>query len=205
MIEHLNWRYATKKYDATQKISASDLHTLQEAIRLAPTSYGLQPFKVVMVENPAIRAQLKEKAWGQTQITDASHLFVFMAQNTMEMVHIDDYVNRIAATRNVAVENLTGYGDFMKGAVAQMSAERQAIWNARQAYIALGVLLTTAASLKIDATPMEGFDPSAFDEILKIEGYHAVVVAALGYRAEDDATQHAAKVRKETTQLFQTI
>jgi nitroreductase len=205
MIEQLNWRYAAKKYDATKKISAADLQTLQEAVRLAPTAYGLQPFKVVIVENPAIRAQLKEQAHGQTQVTDASHLFVFMAQNSMENDHVDEYVQRMADTRNMEVANLQGFGDYVKGAVGQMTTEQQAIWHARQAYIGLGVLLTAAASLHIDATPMEGFNPDGFDEVLKIDGYHTVVIAALGYRSEEDAMQHAAKVRKSTTQLFQTI
>lgn len=203
MITHLNWRYATKQFDATKKISDADLMILKESIRLTPTSYGLQPFKVIVVENPELRSKLRESSWGQTQITDASHLFVFVAQNSMEAEHIDNYIELAAKTRNIDAESLSGYGDFVKGKIAEISQEKQAIWNAKQVYIALGTLLTTAATLQIDATPMEGLDPKAYDELLGLTDYHTVVVAALGFRAETDGLQHAAKVRKTTEQLFE--
>lgn len=203
MITHLNWRYATKQFDATMKISDAELLILKESIRLTPTSYGLQPFKVIVVENPALRAELRTHSWGQSQITDASHLFVFVAQNSMEADHIDDYIDLAAKTRNIDPTSMSGYGNFVKGKIAEISQEKQAIWNAKQAYIALGTLLTTAATLQIDATPMEGFDSNAYDELLGLTDYHTVVVAALGFRAETDPLQHLEKVRKTTEQLFE--
>ncbi len=205
MIDKLNWRYATKQYDATKKLTEEQVAQLQEAIRLAPTSYGLQPFKVLVIENPEVRAKLREQSWGQPQITDASHLFVFVAQNTMEPEHIDTYVSFTAETRGMKVEDLKGYGDFMKGAVANMTAEQQAIWNAKQAYIALGILMAQAAEMGVDSTPMEGFSKEGYNEVLGLTDYQTVVVAALGFRSADDQLQHAAKVRKPITELFETI
>lgn len=205
MIEHLNWRYATKQYDATKKISTADLNTLKEAVRLTPTSYGLQGFKVIIVENPEVRAKLREKAYGQGQVTDASHLFVFVAQKDMTVEHIDNYLHLISETRGVSVADLQGFGDYMKGAIGGIPTEYKAVWNAKQAYIGLGILLTAAASLKIDATPMEGFDPTGFDEILGLTDYTTAVIAAVGYRHADDASQHYPKVRKSTENFFETI
>lgn len=205
MIDKLNWRYATKQYDATKKLTQEQVAQLQEAIRLAPTSYGLQPFKVLVIENPEVRTKLREQSWGQPQITDASHLFVFVAQNTMEPEHIDKYVSFTAETRGMNVEDLKGYGDFMKGAVGNMTAEQQAIWNAKQAYIALGILMAQAAEMGVDSTPMEGFSKEGYNEILGLTDYQTVVVAALGFRSADDQLQHAAKVRKPITELFETI
>jgi len=204
-MEHLNWRYATKQYDTTKKISAEHLDALKTAIQLAPSSYGLQPIKVFVVENPEVRAQLKEKSWGQTQITDASHLFVFAAQKTLTATHIDALVALTAQTRGLAESDLQGYGDFMKNSTAHLTEEQQLAWNTKQAYIALGFLLDEAARLEIDATPMEGFDPAGYNEILGLTDYSAVVVAPVGYRSSEDQLQHAAKVRKSKEELFQTI
>lgn len=203
MIDHLNWRYATKQFDTTKKIAATELNLLKEAVRLTPTSYGIQPFKVIIVENPELREKLREKSYGQGQITDASHLFVFVAQNTTTNADIDALINLTAETRGMNAADLAGYGDYMKGAISYITDEQKAIWNAKQAYIGLGILLTQAASLKIDATPMEGFDPKAYDELLGLDGYHSVVVAALGYRHAEDGLQHAAKVRKSVENMFE--
>lgn len=205
MIEHLNWRYATKHYDVTKKVSDKDLNTLKEAIRLTPTSYGLQGFKLFVIENPAVRASLREKSYGQPQITDASHLFVFVAQNDMTNEHVESYLQLISETRGMAVEELSGFGDYMKGAIGYMTAEQKAVWNSKQAYLGLGILLAAAATLKIDATPMEGFDPAGYNEILGLTDYHTVVAAAVGYRSSEDATQHYPKVRKALEAFVETV
>lgn len=206
-IENAKWRYATKKFDITKKVSAEDLATLKEAIQLSASSYGLQLYKVIIVENPELRAQLQPASWGQTQIVDASHLFVFANQTSVNEADIDNYINNVAATRNLPVDALAGYADFMKGSIGNMPEEVKSIWTSKQTYIALGNLLNAAAELKIDVTPMEGFVPAQYNEILGLDklGLNASLVAAVGYRHEEDATQHAAKVRKSNEDLFVTM
>lgn len=205
--ENAKWRYATKKFDASKKVSAKDLATLKEAIRLSASSFGLQLYKVIVVENPEVRAKLKDASWGQTQVVDASHLIVFANQTTVTDADVDGYINNIAATRNVPAEALSGYGDYMKGAIGNMPEEVKPIWTSKQTYIALGNLLNAAAELKIDITPMEGFVPAQYNEILGLDklNLNAALVAAVGYRHEEDATQHGAKVRKSNEDLFITI
>ena len=204
LLENLNWRYATKKFDATKKISTEDLNTLKEAIRLSASSYGLQPFKVIIVENPEIREQLKAAAWGQTQITDASHLIIFANDLNAGPESVDAYIKNISETRGLPTEALAGFSDMMKGTIANLSQEAKNIWTAKQTYIALGTLLSAAAELKIDATPMEGFEAEKVNEILGLDklGLNTSLIATLGYRHEEDATQHFKKVRKSNEELF---
>jgi len=206
-IENQNWRYATKKFDASKKVSEQDLETLKEAIRLSASSYGLQLYKVLIVENPEVRAKLQPASWGQSQIVDASHLFVFANITDVQESHIDDYLENIANTRGLIVDDLKGYGDFMKGNLVSLPADKKAVWTSKQTYLALGNLLNAAAELKIDVTPMEGFEPEKYNEILGLNqlGLNASLVATVGYRHEEDATQHYAKVRKSKQELFQTI
>lgn len=206
-IEQQNWRYATKKFDASKKIAASDLETLKEAIRLSTSSYGLQPYKVFIVENPEIREQLKPASWNQSQIVEASHLIVFANYVTLNESILDNYIERISNTRAIAVEDLKGYGNFMKAKILELSPEKQAIWTSKQTYLALGNLLNAAAELEIDVTPMEGFEPEKYNEILKLteQNLNASLVATIGYRHEEDANQHVKKVRKSTEELFITL
>jgi len=207
LLDNLNWRYATKKFDATKKISSEDLNTLKEAVRLSASSYGLQPYKVVIVENPEIREQLKAAAYGQTQITDASQLFIFANDLNAGAESVDAYIKNISETRGVPADALAGFADMMKGTIANLSQEAKNIWTAKQTYIALGTLLAASAELKIDATPMEGFNAAAFNEILGFDklGLNASVIATVGYRHTEDDTQHYKKVRKSHEELFITI
>lgn len=202
-----NWRYATKKFDATKKISAEDLASLKEAIRLSASSYGLQPYQILIVENPEIREQLKPVSWGQTQITDASHLLVFASITDFGDTQIDAYIENVIKTRGIPAEAVQAYSDLMKTNLSSKSLEDRNIWAAKQAYIALGNLLNAAAELKIDVTPMEGFSPDDYDRILGLSalGLHATLVAPIGYRHEEDATQHYIKVRKSNQDLFITL
>jgi nitroreductase len=206
-IKDANWRYATKKFDATKKVSEEDLATLKEAIRLSASSYGLQPYKVFIVENTDLRAQLQPVSWGQPQIVEASHLFVFANVINFGEADIDAYVNTMATARNLPVEALQGYGDFMKSKLIALPEDIKNTWTSKQTYLALGNLLNVAAELKIDVTPMEGFEPEKYNEILGLNklGLNASLVATVGYRHEDDATQHNAKVRKSEKELFITI
>lgn len=205
MIEQLKWRYATKQYDATKKISETDLNKLIEAANLAPTSYGLQPFRILNISNPEVRVKLKERSYGQTQITDASNIFVFVVENNMTNEMVDTYIKRIASQRSLPVEALSGFGDFMKGAIGYKSSEAVVSWNQHQAYISLGFLLAQAAVLNIDSTPMEGFDPSGYAEVLGLQNENAVLVCALGYRSSEDQTQHYPKVRKDHSDFVENI
>lgn len=204
IISAANWRYATKKFDATKKISDQDFATLKEAIRLTASSFGLQPYKILIIENPELRAQLQPAAWGQSQIVDASHLIVFANITNFDEKEIETYFKNLTETRGIPMESVQGYADFMKSKVLPLPLETRNNWTAKQVYIALGNLLNAAAELKIDATPIEGFDPAQFNEILGLDklGLNATVVAAIGYRHDDDATQYYAKVRKSNEELF---
>lgn len=203
--EALQWRYATKKFDATKKISADDWKTLTNSLTLAPSSYGLQPWKFLVIENPEVREKLKAVSWNQTQITDASHLVVFLAREKVDVDFVQKYVNRVAEVRGLPLEALDGYKNMMIENVAKSPNNTQ--WAQRQTYIAMGFLLETAALLKVDATPMEGFDPQAYDKILGLEGsgWKTTVVTTLGYRHAEDATQNFKKVRFTDETLIQYV
>jgi nitroreductase len=206
-LESQNWRYATKKFNATKKISDSDLDVLKEAIRLTSSSYGLQPYKVLIIENPETRAKLQPASWEQSQITEASHLIVFANYTKIDSGDIDEFFKNICETRNMPIDPLLGYKDFMTGAINKKSSEEINIWNQKQTYLALANLMNAAADLKIDACPMEGFDPAQYNEILGLSklNLNASLVATIGYRSEEDATQHYKKVRKSKEDLFITI
>lgn len=206
-LENQNWRYATKKFDATKKISNEDLQTLKEAIRLSSSSYGLQPYKVIIVENTELREKLQPVAWGQSQITEASHLFIFANRTEISETEVDSFFDNISKTREISLDSLAGYQNFMKGKINELSKDDVNIWNAKQTYLALGNLLNAAAELKIDVTPMEGFSPSKVNEILGLDalGLNASLIATVGYRHDDDATQYLKKVRKSEKDLFITL
>lgn len=203
-IDNANWRYATKKFDTTKKVSKEDLETLKEAVRLSASSYGLQPYKVFIIENPEIRAQLQPAAWGQSQIVDASQLIVFANITDFGDTQIDAYIKNLIETRGVPADAVQGYADFMKSKISALTAENRNIWTSKQTYIALTNLLNAAAELNIDVTPMEGFESAKFNEILGLDklGLNASVIATIGYRDQEDATQNYVKVRKSKEELF---
>ncbi|WP_200817002.1 NAD(P)H-dependent oxidoreductase [Chitinophaga eiseniae] len=207
IIQKLEWRYAVKKFDPAKKLTAAQLDRLTTATRLSASSYGLQPYKVLIVENPAIRERLRAASWNQPQITDASQLVVFARVSDLNESHVDDYTNNIAATRNINPEDLAGFAGVMKGTVNRLDAAGAAAWTSKQAYLALGTLLTAAAAEGIDACPIEGFDAAQYDEILglKDKGLATVVIAAIGFRAEEDTMQYAKKVRKPIAEFVEVI
>ena len=207
IIESLKWRYATKKFDATKKISKENLETLLEGVQLSASSYGLQPYQIFVIEDSEIREKLKSAAWNQTQLTDASQVVVFANHKSLDEAYVDNYIKNIAETRDMKVEDLQGMADMIKNSTLQMPAEMQNEWAQKQCYLALGFLLNTAAELKIDVCPMEGFSAEEFDNILGLQekGLHTAVIACIGYRSEEDKYQHAAKVRKSTEDLFNFI
>ena len=203
-ITNANWRYATKKFDATKKISKQDLETLKEAIRLSASSFGLQPYRVLIIENPELRARLQPAAWGQSQIVDASQLIVFANITNFGETEIDVSIANTTKTRGLPADALKGYGDFMKSKIVVLPEDVRNTWASKQTYLALGNLMNAASELKIDVTPMEGFEPAQVNEILGLGrlGLNATLLATIGYRHEEDATQHYAKVRKSNEELF---
>ena len=208
LIQALEWRYATKGFDPQRKIPADLWKTLEEALVLSPSSFGLQPWKFLVVTDPAVRIRLRAASWGQPQIEECSHLVVFTARRTMQMEDIERFVARIAEVRGVSVASLASYRDTMAGSLLQ--GPRAAVveqWTAKQAYIALGNFLTCAATLGVDACPMEGLEPAKYDEILGLAetGYHSLMVCAAGYRGPDDAYAKLAKVRFPLDQVIQRV
>lgn len=204
IIEDLNWRYATKKFDPTRKIASEDLEIIKESLRLAPSSYGLQPLKFILIEDMNLRHRLKEKSFNQSQITDASHLLVICSFTEISEEYIDKHIENMAEIRSIPKERISGFGNYMKKEILPMEKVKMIEWNAKQAYIALGQLLHTCASLRIDATPMEGFEKEAYNEILQLDklGIQAVLVCPLGYRSVEDSNQFLKKVRRSKDNLF---
>ena len=208
LLAQLNWRYATKQFDAQHQISASDWATLQEALVLTPSSAGLQPWQFIDVTNPAVRAKLKPASYGQAQITDASHLVVFAAKSNLNEADVDAHLKNVAAIQGVEIEKLLPLRNMIIGGIVNaLDQPARAAWARNQVYIALGNLLTSAAVLGIDACPMEGFDRAQYDEILglKAKGYATAVIATLGYRSTADKYAGAPKARFPKEQVFVTV
>lgn len=205
LIEDLRWRYSTKKFDSTKTISDADFKVLMEVIALVPSSNGLQPYKFMVVENPEIRQKLREKSWNQSQVTDASHLVVMCAYIQLNEWHIDEFITLNQVVRAAEPEKLVGFSMHLKNSIISKPLEEMTANNENQVYIALGHLLHAAAQMRIDSSPMEGFQKQAYDEILglKEKNLKSVVVCALGYRSEEDAYQHQKKVRKNVGDLFE--
>lgn len=196
IINSLSWRYATKKFNKDKKISSNDWETLIESLRLSPSSYGVQPWKFVVVENWEIREKLREAAWGQEQITGAEKLVVLCRLDNFDEVAIDRHLENTAKTNKVKIEELVGYKQMLQNLLKNSQNDLQA-WMEKQVYIALGFLLETAAILHVDACPMEGFSKDKFDEILGLKqmGLASVVVATVGHRSAEDVNAGMAKVR----------
>lgn len=204
VIENLKWRSAIKQFDNNKKLSADQLNYLLDAVQLAPSSAGLQPYRVVVVEDSETRAKLLGHAYNQAQITDSSQIIVFAAETKVDADLVKKYIDLIADVRQADRTTLEGFEQMIVGSVNSRSAEENIAWAQKQAYIALGVLLSAAAELQIDACPMEGFNPAGFDEVLglKEKGLTTAVIAAVGYRADADVYSKAAKVRKPAEELF---
>jgi nitroreductase len=205
LLDQLNWRYATKQFDPNRKISAQDWATLEEALRLSPSSGGLQPWKFLVITDPAMRAKLKPASYGQAQISDASHLVVFTAKSDLSEADVDAYIKHAAHVQGAPVEALAPYRNMLVGGlVKSRDTAGRAAWARNQVYIALGNFLASAALLGIDACPMEGFDRDQYDEILglKAQGLASAVIATVGYRSAADKYAQSPKVRFPREQIF---
>jgi len=209
LLGALSWRYATKVFDPAKKIPADTWQTLERALVLTPSSYGLQPYQFLVINDPAKRAELMPHSWGQKQVVDASHFVVFTAKTKTTEADVDKLIRRTVEIRKLpAAEALGAYrfmmlGDVVKGPRGKTAHE----WATRQTYIALGNLMTCAAVLGVDACPMEGLVPAEYDQVLNLNGsgYATVVACALGYRAANDKYATLAKVRYDTKDLVRQI
>ena len=208
LLEQLNWRYATKQFDPQRKISAADWATLESALQLSPSSGGLQPWKFIVVTDPAVRARLQAASYGQPQIVNASHLVVFASKNNFGEADVDAHLKNVSQIQGVPVEALAQYRGMLVGGIVKSQDETaRNAWARNQTYIALGNLLASAALLGIDACPMEGFDRAQYDEILglKAKGYASAVIATVGHRLATDKYAAAPKVRFPREQVFLNI
>lgn len=204
LINALNNRYATKKFDSDKKIPKATLEAIIEAIRLTPTSYGLQLMKVVLVSDKSLREKLVPHAFGQSQIAESSELLILCREKEIGENHIAAYIQNIADTRSIHTDHLAGFQNLMHKSILGLTSENQEKWMKEQVYIALGNLLTSCAILGIDACPMEGFLPQKFDEILKLNDLNlcSVLVIPIGYRAEDDKYATIEKVRRPLNEFL---
>lgn len=206
LLDKLNWRYATKTFETNKKVDKQDIEFIKEAIRLSVSSYGLQLYKIIIIENREIRQELRKASWDQSQITDASHLFLFCNYTNSYDRHVDDYIHRIAQAGESDIKTLEQYGTSIKESIKKMSVTERNSWSEKQTYIAMSNLLVACAELKIDACPMEGFDKHAYNQILGLDemDLNVSVIAAVGYRSQKDATQYRRKVRKTKEELYET-
>ncbi len=220
LIQVLNWRYAVKKYDVNKKLDTETLDTLIEAMRLTPSSLGMQPWKIIIVENKDVRSRLKDAGFNQSQFSDASHLVVICAKNSIGSGDAERFLQSVAEQRGVTRQSLDGFAknifNFIKLIVLTklfgetimkaFSGIDASDWAEKQCYIVLGNLLTSSAIIGVDASPMEGFNAKKFDKILNLQGYHSVVTCALGYRDEhNDFLATSKKVRYSRDEVFEFV
>ena len=206
LLAQYRWRYAVKRFQTGKEIPGELWEALEDALVLSPSSYGIQPWKFIVVRDPDLKRRLRAVSYGQPQIEECSHLVVFAVRKGLSAADIQAYIDRIVAVRGVSPESLAGFRDMMLGTLANMP-NREALdaWSARQVYLALGFFLASAAALGVDACPMEGLDPDQYDEILGLaeRGYGTLCVATAGYRSPEDAYGQQAKVRFDKEEVLE--
>ena len=204
IIKQLQWRYATKKFDASKTLTPAKLNTLKEAFNLTATSFGLQTLNLVIVKNKTLRESLLPYSYNQPQVVNASHLLVICIQEDIEDSDVIDYYNNIKTIRSTPESILNPYREQLQGMMQKKTVEQRQSWSKNQAYIALGNLMTVCAIENIDACPMEGFIPEKYDDILQLnkKGLKSVLILPVGYRAEDDMFSTLKKVRKSIDQTI---
>jgi nitroreductase len=205
-ISNLQWRYAVKRFDAQRKISSDIWNQLESSLVLTPSSFGLQPWKFIVIESSEVKAKLSAISWNQTQPADCSHMVALAALKTVSEAYVDEFLQLTASTRNVPVESLAGYRQMIVGFL-QANKERHLAWATNQVYIALGQLLAVAATLGVDACPMEGIVAPEYDKLLGLENsdYQVVVGCALGYRHAEDRYAAAPKIRFAPSRVIQYV
>lgn len=204
VLERLKWRYATKKFDASKGLSEEKLSILKESFNLTATSYGLQPLKMIILSNPDLKKLLVPITMDQDQVENASHVLVICTETKIDSDYIKDHFNLVVKIRSTPREILSSFEEYLVSSFSDKQSDELNIWSTNQAYLALGNLLTVCAIEKIDACPIEGFDPDKYDELLQLneKGLQSVIVLAVGYRAEDDMFSGFDKVRKGVDEVI---
>lgn len=208
LLAAFDWRYATKKFDPTKKVPADTWAALERSLVLTPSSFGLQPWKFIVVTNPAVRDKLLPASWKQAQVVDCSHLVVFAMRKGVDEAFVDKFFARQMEVRGDTAESLAGYRGMMTGFVKNITANGLLDqWATKQVYIALGQFMAAAALLGVDACPMEGISPAAYDDVLGLKDtdFATVVACAVGYRAADDKYATAAKVRFADAEMIEHV
>lgn len=197
LLDSLRFRYATKIFDPTRKIPDDVWEALEQSLLLAPSSFGLQPWKFLVINDPDLRASLQKKSWGQTQVTDADRFVVFATRTDVTEADVERFFLALAASQDREVEAFSGYRSVVSGFAAALTQEARHTWNKHQSYIALGQFMASAAALGIDTCPMEGLDPAGYDEELELAGtgYSTSFACAVGYRSPEDKYANTPKVR----------
>jgi len=204
VLEQLKWRYATKKFDASKRLSEEKLSILKESFNLTATSYGLQPLKMVILSNPDLKKLLVPITMDQAQVENASHVLVICTETKIDSDYIKDHFNLVVKIRSTPREILSSFEEYLVSSFSDKQTDELNIWSTNQAYLALGNLLTVCAIEKIDACPIEGFDPDKYDELLQLseKGLQSVIVLAVGYRADDDMFSGFDKVRRGVDEVI---
>ena len=204
ILDALEWRYAVKKFDDKASLTEQQILEVKNAFNLSASSYGLQPYKMIVVQNPDLKEKLVPASYGQKQISQSAALLVFAVRTDFGMDYIDQYFEDMSVKRQIPLENLEGYKNFMKGSFANKSQEEIWSWSVKQVYLTMGHMLASLAAMKIDACPMEGIDPNAYDKILDLEAKQlkTIVAMPIGVRATDDATASALLFLKDRTEII---
>ncbi len=202
--EIMQWRYATKVFDKNKKVPEETLNRILELTNLSATSFGLQPYKTVLVSNQKLKEELVKHSYNQSNIANSSHLVVFASNTNIDKNYVDDFLRLTAETRNIELSSLDNFRKMLHNFIAYKDDKSIAEWSALQVYLALGTFLVACADEKVDACPIGGFVPDAYDEVLQLEKYnlHSVVVAAVGYRDESDKYQYLKKIRKSADEMI---
>jgi nitroreductase len=204
ILDALEWRYAVKKFDDNEKLSSDQINAVKTAFNLSASSYGLQPYKMIVVQNPELKEKLVPASFGQQQISQSAAILVFAVRTDFDMDYIDQFFEDMSTKRQIPLENLEGYKNFMKGSFANKSEDEISSWAKNQVYLTMGHMLVSLAALQIDACPIEGLDPQAYDKILDLDAKQlkTIVAMPIGVRSPDDASATALKVRKDLSDII---
>ncbi|EEG42988.1 nitroreductase [Flavobacteria bacterium MS024-3C] len=204
ILDALEWRYAVKKFDDKASLTEQQILEVKKVFNLSASSYGLQPYKMIVVQNPELKEKLVPASFGQQQISQSAAILVFAVRTDFGMDYIDQFFKDMSTKRQIPLENLEGYKNFMKGSFANKSEDEISSWATKQVYLTMGHMLASLAALQIDACPMEGLDPQAYDKILDLDAKQlkTIVAMPIGVRAPDDASATALKVRKDLSDII---